>query len=317
MNVMITGCAGFIGSHAVDLFLDLGYCVTGIDSFTYAGKPANIIHHNKNKNFKCFNVDICNTAELSSICSIRNVEWIINFAAETHVDNSINDVSHFVHSNIRGVISLLEVCREFNIPIFHISTDEVYGSTQTGTFEETDILSPQNPYSASKAAAEYMVKAFHNTHGVQYLMVRPSNNFGPRQHDEKFLPTILRSLLDSRQIPVYGNGKNIREWLYVKDTCASIEFILRNSNKNETYNISSNDEMQNLELVELVCGFMNAIPDEAITYVKDRPGHDFRYSISSKKINDLGMLLSGDFRKNMKETITWYVDKWNNNNEKN
>jgi len=304
MNVMITGCAGFIGSHAVDLFLELGYQVTGVDSFTYAGSAKNIRHHENNKSFRHFNVDICNTHEILSLCSYGNIDWIINFAAETHVDNSINDVSQFIHSNITGVASLLEVCRKLQIPILHVSTDEVYGSTREGTFYETDILSPQNPYSASKAAAEHMVKSFHNTYGIEYLIVRPSNNFGPRQHIEKFLPTIIGSLNAGKKVPVYGDGKNVREWLYVKDNVKAIEHILRNSSKNETYNITSNTEMENLGLVTLVCDLMNKPVQESVEFVKDRPGHDFRYSISGDKLSTLGFKQDSCFENNLATTIT-------------
>ena len=278
-NLLITGCAGFIGSHAVDYFLEKGYKDDGVDCVTYAGSASNIRDHYGNRNFKLFNANICNTSKILEICRLRDIKWIINFAAETHVDNSIRSCSAFIKSNIDGVRSLLEVCRQTDTRLFHLSTDEVYGDIKAGSFTETDHLNPKNPYSATKAAAEHMIKAYANTYGVEYLMVRPSNNFGPRQHGEKFLPTIMRKLLNDEKIPIYGTGRNIREWTYVKDTPRAIEHILLNSEFNKTYNISSSNEQENLEIVKKITAILNRDFKSSIEFVPDRLGHDFRYSI--------------------------------------
>ncbi len=304
-NVMITGCAGFIGSHAVDYFLNKGYHVIGIDCFTYAGKVENIRHQYANPNFKLYNLDICNAQDILKICKARKIDWIINFAAETHVDNSIKNSTNFIHSNINGVHSLLEVCHQSKTMLFHVSTDEVYGSISEGEFNENDKLTPQNPYSATKAAAEHLIRSYTNTHGIKHLMVRPSNNFGPRQHNEKFLPTIFRNLKLEKLIPIYGDGSNIRDWLFVKDTAAAIEFLVRKGKINETYNITAKNEMKNLDLLKLVCQIKDIKLENYLSFVKDRPGHDFRYSICNKKLMLLGFNGFSDFRQSLSETISY------------
>tara|TARA_R110002020_G_scaffold78506_1_gene197401 strand:- start:9999 stop:10952 length:954 start_codon:yes stop_codon:yes gene_type:complete len=310
-NLLITGCAGFIGSHAVDYFLEKGYKVDGVDCFTYAGNTTNIRNQYANPDFKLFNVNICNTAEILEICQLRSIDWIINFAAETHVDNSILSCAAFVESNINGVRSLLEICKETGIKLFHISTDEVYGDIMAGSFEEGDSLSPKNPYSATKAAAEHMVRAYANTYGIEYLMVRPSNNFGPRQHEEKFIPTIMRNLLNDKKVPIYGTGKNIREWTYVKDTPRAIEHIMLNSEMNKVYNISSSNEQENLEIVKQITELLNKDFNSSITFVPDRLGHDFRYSVDADKLKKIGFSLDGksDFDENLRETVRFYMEK--------
>ena len=250
-----------------------------------------------------YNLDICNHDKILSICEHSNIEWIINFAAETHVDNSIQACEKFIHSNIKGVQSLLEVCRKTGIKLFHVSTDEVYGDIMSGSFKEDNKLNPKNPYSATKAAAEHMVRAYSNTYGIKYLMVRPSNNFGPRQHDEKFLPTIARKIHNSEKIPIYGDGKQIREWTYVKETAAAILFLLNNSTLNQVYNVSSSFELQNIEVVKKVCKIMDVVFSSAISFVEDRLGHDFRYSVDSLKLKKLGFSSSMNFDLALKETV--------------
>lgn len=310
-NLLITGCAGFIGSHATDYFLEKGYNVDGVDCFTYAGKIKNIQHQYENPNFKLFNTNICNTAAIMEICLLRDIKWIINFAAETHVDNSIRSCDSFIKSNIQGVKSLLEVCKETDARLFHISTDEVYGDIKKGSFKEKDNFNPKNPYSATKAAAEHMVEAYANTYGVDYLMVRPSNNFGPRQHQEKFIPTIMRNLMEGKKIPIYGTGLNIREWTYVKDTARAIEHILLNSKFNKVYNISSSNEQENLQIVKKITNLLDKDFENSIEFVPDRLGHDFRYSVNAKKLSSLGFDLDGQegFDDNLKETIQYYLEK--------
>lgn len=307
MNIMITGCAGFIGSHAVEEFLSSGYNVIGVDNLTYAGKEENMSSFIDD--IKFYFCDICETDRLSKIVKVNNVEWIINFAAETHVDNSILSSRAFIHSNIQGVASLLDICNKLDVKLFHISTDEVYGSIRYGSFSETDPLDPKNPYSATKAAAELLINSYSNTHDIKYLMVRPSNNFGPRQDYEKFIPTIINRLKNKRKVPVYGDGKNIRDWLYVKDNVAAIRYILENSSLNEVYNITSSYEKSNISIVSNICDILGKNIDDSVEYVSDRPGHDFRYSIYNTKLRNLGFFenhVFNTFEVNLNHTINYY-----------
>ena len=248
MNIAVTGCAGFIGSHAAERLVDHGYSVVGIDKMTYASSHENMSSFIDEIDF--FEIDICESKKIQEIIVDKKIDWIINFAAESHVDNSIKDCDSFIHSNIMGVKSLLEVCRKSGTKFMQISTDEVYGSADQKTFVETDVLSPQNPYSATKAAAEHFVEAYHNTYNVPYKMVRMSNNFGPRQHKEKLIPTIVRCILSGKKVPVYGTGMNIRDWFYVKDCAAMIQAVLEEGELNETYNLTLQNERTNLEVIE-------------------------------------------------------------------
>ena len=202
-----------------------------------------------------------------------------------------------------GVKSLLEVCRATECKLLHISTDEVYGSIMDGTFREDDKLNPQNPYSSTKAAGEYLITAYANTYNVQYIIVRPSNNFGPRQHAEKFLPTAIRKIKNNEKIPVYGNGKNIRDWLYVKNNTKMIEKILRSNQLNEIYNLTNNNEMENLVIIKKIMDILEKDFESSIEFIEDRPGHDFRYSISSNKLKAINLLVSSKFETDLKTTI--------------
>ena len=307
MNIIVTGCAGFIGSHTTDLLLEEGHKVVGIDCFTYAGNPSNVIAHKNNPNFKLYNENICNTSTILELCVLREIDWIINFAAETHVDNSIKSSSMFIKTNIEGTKSLLEVCRQSGTKLLHVSTDEVYGSITKGSFNEESMLDPRNPYSATKAGADHMIKAYHNTYGIDYIIVRPSNNYGPRQHSEKFLPTILNSIRDNKKIPVYGDGSNVREWLFVKDTARAIHHIINAGSINETYNISSNTEMKNTEVIKAVCDSLNRDQSDLVEFVEDRPGHDFRYSVSNQKILDIGFKDFTSFSEGLDNTLKHYL----------
>ena len=308
-NFLITGCAGFIGSHAVDIFLANGHTVIGVDKLTYAGSLGNIDHHFDNENFQFFHVDICNTEAIKFICQKHKVDCIVNFAAESHVDNSMLGADAFILSNIHGVKSLLEVCKNENIQICHISTDEVYGSIKEGSFNEDSVLSPQNYYSATKAGAEHVVTACNNTFGVRYLIVRMSNNYGPRQHEEKFIPTILQSIKAKKKIPLYGDGKNVRDWLYVKDSVKVIYNIVTASPtlNNETYNISFENETANTEVILELLRYFNLNFDENVEFVKDRPGHDFRYSITNDKMMPFVDFEPTSFQDGIKETIEYFL----------
>ena len=301
MNVLITGCAGFIGSHAVEEFLFQGHKVVGVDAMTYAADKNNMASFINNIDF--FHADICNTDLMRRLVDQYKIDWIINFAAESHVDNSIKDCEQFIRSNILGVNSLLNVCKELNCKMLHISTDEVYGSIKEGSFTENDILNPKNPYSATKASAEHLVKSYSNTYGVEQIIVRMSNNFGPRQHKEKLVPTILSTLLSGKKIPVYGDGKNIRDWFYVKDSVKMVYRVFDKGKFGEVYNLTHCNEMTNLEIINTICEICGKKPEESIKFVSDRLGHDFRYSISNDKIKSLGIKEPTEFFEAIKQTI--------------
>jgi dTDP-glucose 4,6-dehydratase len=297
----VTGCAGFIGSHFTEECLARGDIVFGVDSLTYAGKLENMNQFISDIIF--YNFDICETDRVKNIVEENDIQWIINFAAESHVDNSIKSCDSFIRSNIIGVKSLLDICRETSCKLLQISTDEVYGTIRKGSFKETDILNPRNPYSATKASAEHMINSYHHTHGVNFKTVRMSNNFGPRQDDEKFLPTIIRNLKNLEKIPVYGDGLNIRDWLYVKDSCNLVYEILIKGKINNVYNLTLCNEMTNLDIIRSVTDILDLKFKESIVFVKDRPGHDFRYSISNDKMCGLGINLYSEFKLNLKSTI--------------
>jgi len=305
-TVIITGCAGFIGSHAVDLFLSMGIEVIGIDSMTYAGNKENLSDALRSKNFKFFEKDIRDQEFISGLCKENQVKWIFNFAAETHVDNSIKDVTPFINSNVNGVVSLLNVCKENSVKLFHISTDEVYGSIEAGSSLESDSLDPKNPYSATKAASEHLIRAYANTHKIEYIIVRPSNNFGPRQNKEKFLPTIFNSLFEGKKVPVYGDGKNIRDWLYVKDNVRVIYNLWLNSSLNETYNITFSNEMTNIDIIKKICKNLDFDWKEKVKFIEDRKGHDKRYSIRSDKMKKILNLKQSEFDVCLLETLEFY-----------
>lgn len=310
MKIIITGCAGFIGSHATEEFLSHGYEILGIDSLTYAGNIKNLSVCLINKNFKFLEADIADESIMKFSIDSFDPDWIINFAAETHVDNSIKSVSPFLHSNVLGVASLLNCCKNTKTKFFQISTDEVYGPISKGSFREDDKLNPTNPYSATKASAEHLVTSHSNTFGTQYLIARPSNNFGPRQNKEKFLPNSITQFLQGKKIPVYGKGENLREWTYVKDTAKAVRFLVENGKKNESYNISSSFELKNIETLKILSQILKfqTIFDDQIEFVPDRLGHDFRYSVNCQKLESLGWSFESNFIKNLEETVEFFKE---------
>ena len=290
-NFLVTGCAGFIGSHMVDVLRENNHNVLGIDNLTYAAKMENIEHHLENgimacDEFKLYPFDISIKTNMEHVFNNNDIDCIINFAAETHVDNSIKGSDIFITSNVQGVKTLLDIARNHKIPFFQISTDEVYGSILEGSFSEESKLNPQNYYSATKAAAEHLVTAYNNTFDLEYLMVRMSNNYGPRQHTEKFLPTIIESIKNNKKIPLYGNGENIRDWIYVKDSVRIIYNLIINAPRNETYNVTLNDERKNIDVIKTVLENFDLDFNDSVEFVEDRLGHDFRYSINNNKIQD-------------------------------
>jgi dTDP-glucose 4,6-dehydratase len=302
--VVITGCAGFIGSHVADHFLANGYSVVGYDAFTYAGKIENLKFATSHPQFSLIEGSINDTVLLEETVHKSGAKWIINLAAETHVDNSIRSCDVFLQTNILGAKSILDVCRSTGTKLLHFSTDEVYGvPSGQDSFKEDANLNPKNPYSASKAAGDHLIAAYANTYGLQYIIVRPSNNFGPRQHEEKFLPKMIKNLLSGKKIPVYGDGSQIREWTFVKTTAAATRFILENSKMNETYNITTGEFMRNIDVINRVCEMVNLHAADFIEYVPDRLGHDFRYSINADKLKKLGFNMQSEFPERLWETV--------------
>lgn len=301
---MVTGCAGFIGSHVTEEFIANGYTVIGYDAMTYAGKMSNLRNVEDNPNFKLVVESINETEVLTHVALQHKCEWIVNLAAETHVDNSIRSCDEFLFTNVLGTKSVLNACRTTGMKLLHFSTDEVYGVPAEGeSFTEESPLKPRNPYSASKAAADHLIAAYANTYGLKHLIIRPSNNFGPRQHEEKFLPKMIRNLLSNRKIPVYGDGSQVREWTYVKSTAAATRFILENAPIDNIFNITSGKFMRNIDVLSNVCSIMGFDPSDSVEFVADRLGHDVRYSIDGFKLNRLGFNINDDFLAKLSETI--------------
>lgn len=300
MQKIITGGCGFIGSEFIR-HLDSKSIV--IDKLTYAGEEVRIP-----KLHTFYKKDISIYWGLKDIFESQEIDVVVNFAAETHVDNSIEDVSPFIQTNIVGVKVLCDLCLQHDLTLIHISTDEVYGESHSGYFTEDSPLKPNNPYSATKASAELLIRAYIRTYGLKCIIVRPSNNYGHYQHKEKFLPVIIQNALSNKSIPVYGEGKQIREWTHVSDTCRAINLIIEKGIPGEAYNIGSGFECDNLTTVRTVLRTMDK-PKSLIKFVPDRPGHDFRYSINSDKIKSLGWEPKVDFLDGIKQTIEFYSKK--------
>jgi dTDP-glucose 4,6-dehydratase len=310
MKVLVTGGAGFIGSNFVHHMLKEhpDYEVTVLDKLTYAGRKENLQDVWNKITF--LKGDITKREDVEK--AAKNCECIVNFAAETHVDRSIVEAGTFVLTDVLGVYNLAEAARKFDVPKFvQISTDEVYGHILKGQFKETDRLNPRNPYSASKASAELLCQAYFETYGLQVIITRSSNNYGPHQHPEKLIPkTIIYALLD-KQIPVYGAGRNVRDWLYVEDNCRALDAVLFKGKAGESYNIGANHELENIAVVKTILKLVNK-PESLIKFVKDRPGHDLRYSLCTEKIQELWKPET-TFKEGIKTTIEWYrqnVDWW-------
>jgi dTDP-glucose 4,6-dehydratase len=297
MNVLVTGCAGFIGSHTCEALLTQGHTVYGIDSMCYAADPAKIDRLKKLDGFHFYECYINDDTSVRAIVETAKISHVLNFAAETHVDNSIASVDPFIYSNVQGVAKLIEVIRSTGAHLIHISTDEVYGVPAPGQiFDESSPLNPRNPYSATKAAADHLIMSAINTHGISAHIIRPSNNFGPGQHGEKFIPTILRSIKNGQKIPVYGDGQQRREWTFVKDTARSIVDFLSaiDSHESVVYNLSSENQISNLDVIRHICDILERDPTDFVSFVPDRAGHDREYritnSILQRKTNFLDAL---------------------------
>ncbi len=304
MKILITGSCGFIFSNFVIYALQkTDWEMVGIDKLTYAGSLLNVPQV---KRHKLYIGDICDYHFVRKVFEIEKPEIVIHGAAESHVDNSIEHSHEFVSTNVIGTHSMLEAARQYTpLKFINVSTDEVYGSVEAGHSKETDILDPRSPYSSSKASADLLGKSYHTTHGLPIITTRCSNNFGPRQHIEKFIPKTITNLLQGKKVPLYGDGKNKREWIYVMDHFEALKTIVEKGAPGETYNISSGYEKENVEVLNLILELMGKGP-EHIEYVKDRPGHDRRYSIDTSKLKALGWQPEFSFSQSLFHTINWY-----------
>jgi len=308
MKLLVTGGAGFIGSNFIRQMIDspVDWEVINLDILTYAGNLNNLKGIEKNPRYTFIKGDICNRDIVNTILDNHKVDAIVHFAAESHVDRSIADAAAFVMTNILGTHTLLECARSHTIPKFiHISTDEVYGSTMGRSFNETDILSPSSPYSASKAGSDLLALSYFTTYNLPVIITRCTNNFGPYQFPEKLIPLFVTNLLDGKKVPVYGTGKNVRDWVHVSDHCRAVEFLLEHGTPGEIYNVGGGNEKTNLEITHKILDLL-FMDDSRIEYVMDRPGHDFRYSLDCSKLHALGWKPRYSFDDALKETISWY-----------
>jgi dTDP-glucose 4,6-dehydratase len=321
-TILITGGAGFIGSHVVEHFVVNypEYRIINIDSLTYASDMSNINHLDTKRNYEFYKGDIRDTIFIKRLFETEKINGVIHLAAESHVDNSIENPMEFVDTNIIGTVNLLNECIKHNIDRFyHVSTDEVYGELglDDDPFLETTPYDPKSPYSASKASSDHFVRAYGNTYKLPFVISNCSNNYGPHQHKEKLIPTVINKILNNEDIPIYGKGDNIRDWLYVKDHAQAIDVVYHLGLDGNTYNIGGNTEMTNIDIVKEICGQIENKRSEynnvekLITFVKDRAGHDFRYAIDCHKItNKLGWVPQTDFHTGISKTIDWYIDKY-------
>ena len=305
MKVLVTGGAGFIGSEMCFQLVNLGHKVSVIDSLTYAGNFDSINAIASEVSFT--NLDLRDFNGLSSYFARHSFDVVVNFAAETHVDNSIKSPRIFIESNVMGTFNLLEQARKHDFRFLQISTDEVYGSIREGEFSEDHKLEPSSPYSASKASAELIINSYLKTFGVRALGVRCSNNYGPRQNSEKLIPAFIRKITRGEKVPVYGTGKNVREWIHVSDSVSGIIQVMLQGRVGEYYNISSSEFYSNLEVTNLLLSFFDK-DESCVEFVEDRKGHDFRYAINSEKIrSELGWSTKIAFQNGLVSTIEWYL----------
>jgi dTDP-glucose 4,6-dehydratase len=333
-NILVTGGCGFIGANFVRLALErLADCrLVNLDKLTYAGNPNNLEDVADNPRYTFVRGDVCDDALVSRLFADEQIDTVVHFAAESHVDRSIHGPAEFIRTNILGTFTLLEIARKAwlgspgsqnpgpeKCRFLHVSTDEVYGSLgDTGLFTEETPYDPRSPYSASKASSDHLVSAYHHTYGLPTLVTNCSNNYGPYQFPEKLIPLIINNALNGKELPVYGDGRNVRDWLYVVDHCEAILTVLANGRVGETYNVGGNSEKQNIEVVRAICDILDelapplaggALRQSLIRFVKDRPGHDRRYAIDASKIKqELGWEPSVNFEEGIRRTVCWYLD---------
>ena len=323
-NLLITGGAGFIGSHLVIHLAKKysNYRIINVDSLTYASNFKNLAEIQNSQNYIFEKIDIRDKNAISQILIKYEIDNIIHLAAESHVDNSINNPLEFAETNVLGTLNLIDSARNYwnnnfiNKCFYHVSTDEVYGSLgMEGSFLESTPYNPRSPYSASKASSDHFVKAYHHTYKMPIIISNCSNNYGPHQFTEKLIPLMINNIVKNQSLPIYGDGKNIRDWLYVKDHVEAIDLIFHNGKKGETYNIGGNNELNNIDIIsKLILEVDKALsrPEgwskKLISYVTDRKGHDFRYSIDSSKLkNELGWIPKTTFDKGLQLTVEWYL----------
>ncbi|EAZ96815.1 dTDP-D-glucose 4,6-dehydratase [Flavobacteria bacterium BAL38] len=335
-TILVTGGAGFIGANFVPYFIEKNqdYHLVNLDLLTYAGNLENVSDVENHPRYTFVKGDICDRSFVEDLFQKFQFHDVIHFAAESHVDNSISGPEAFIKTNVLGTFNLLDSARKLwmsapnqynigfeNSRFHHVSTDEVYGTLgETGLFEETTPYAPNSPYSASKAGSDMIVRSYFHTYGMNVVTSNCSNNYGPKQHNEKLIPTIIRKAISGENIPIYGDGKNVRDWLYVLDHCKGIELAFKKGKSGETYNIGGRNERNNLYIVDVVCSILNELQpktegkyQDQITFVKDRPGHDLRYAIDATKIeNELGWKADENFESGIKKTIEWYLKKYAN-----
>lgn len=334
-TILVTGGAGFIGSNFIPYYLEnnLDAKIVNIDLLTYAGDLDNLKEIESHPRYVFVKGDICDRDLMESLFSKYNFTGVIHFAAESHVDNSIENPDAFVRTNVFGTFNVLDVAKKYwmedpntykkefgGARFHHISTDEVYGTLgEEGLFTEDTSYAPNSPYSASKASSDFLVRSYFHTYGMEVVTTNCSNNYGPKQHDEKLIPTIIRKAIAGEAIPIYGDGQNVRDWLYVLDHCKGIELVYKEGKVGETYNIGGRNERKNLYIANTICKLLDKMKPkevsymEQISFVKDRPGHDFRYAIDAAKIEqDLGWKADENFESGIRKTIEWYLKKYSN-----
>ncbi len=334
-TLLITGGAGFIGANFIPYFLknNTNVRVVNLDALTYAGDLKNLEEIADSNRYIFEEGNICDRKFVDTLFTKYDISGVIHFAAESHVDNSIKNPDAFIQTNINGTFNLLDAAKThwmdgpnqykeayIEARFHHISTDEVFGTLgKTGLFTEETPYAPNSPYSASKAASDFLVRSYFHTYRMNVVTTNCSNNYGPKQHDEKLIPTIIRKAISGEDIPIYGDGQNIRDWLYVLDHCKGIELVYKKGKTGETYNIGGKNERNNLYIANIICELLDTIVPkkgsykEQISFVKDRPGHDFRYAIDASKIEDeLGWNAAENFETGIRKTIEWYLNKYNN-----
>jgi dTDP-glucose 4,6-dehydratase len=331
-SILVTGCAGFIGSNFVPYFVEKypEYQIVNLDLLTYAGDLANLKEVDGNERYTFVLGDICNRELLENLFNKYDIQGVIHFAAESHVDNSIKNPGVFVQTNVNGTFTLIDVAYKYwmgkpfmfkpgyeTCRFHHVSTDEVYGTLgETGLFTETTPYAPNSPYSASKAGSDMIVRSYFHTYGMNTVITNCSNNYGPKQHNEKLIPTIIRKAVNEENIPIYGDGKNIRDWLYVLDHCKGIDLVYHTGRVGEVYNIGGRNERNNNYIADKVCEILDELRPKAegsykdqISYVEDRAGHDRRYAIDATKIEkELGWKADESFESGIVKTIKWYLN---------
>jgi len=318
-KILVTGGLGFIGSNFISKIIVNENLIVNVDSESYASIPKTFLNFESYKNYKHYKVDITDFRNINKIIKRYSFDIIFHFAAESHVDNSINNSFLFCKTNVMGTLNLLESYKNLkkkNKLFIHISTDEVYGSIEKGFFNENSKYKPSSPYSASKASSNHFVNAYFKTHKLPTIITNCSNNFGPYQNKEKFIPTIINSLINKKKIPVYGNGKNIREWINVTDHVDALIHLSKYGKLGESYCIGSNEEYSNVDIVKTICKIydeLNSTKDsyKLISFVNDRKGHDYRYALDSKKIKKLGWKCNKNFEISLRETVSWYLNNKN------